>query len=632
MEKVITDLLLSNAKTIFNQEIDANLVQFQQTRKEFDGDLTLVTFPFTKILKKKPEEIGEIIGAFLVENEPNIAAYSVIKGFLNIVLSDDYWANTLNNIVEEEKFGFAKAQSGKTLMVEYSSPNTNKPLHLGHLRNIFLGHSVAEILKANGHHVIKTQIINDRGIHVCKSMLAWERFAPMDDKGQRETPQNTGVKGDHFVGKYYILFDQKATEEAFELMKAWQKQNFEGANPEEKATFEQLFARFDEETDPKQKNSLYRKIAGFKKDATTLQRDAQEMLIKWEAKDPQTYLLWNTMNGWVYEGFEKTYQRMDVTFDHLYYESDTYLIGKDHVTEGVQKGVFYTKEDGSIWIDLTDEGLDEKLLLRSDGTAVYMTQDIGTAIDRYTDYPALSGIIYTVGNEQDYHFNVLFSILKKLGYDWAQNCFHLSYGMVDLPDGKMKSREGKVVDADDIMEEVVQKAKESAQERGHLDGMSEKEKKQLFEMVGLGGLKYYLLKVDPKKRMKFNPEESIDLNGNTAPFIQYAHARIKSILRKAEGFDQKTTLKVGNAERILVKIMSQFPIIVKEAGDNYSPALLANYTFELVKAFNNFYQNVSILNEADENLKNTRLVICNEIANIIANAMELLGIKVPEKM
>lgn len=388
MEKVITDLLLNNANKLFNQEIDANLVQFQQTRKEFDGDLTLVTFPFTKILRKKPEEIGELIGAFLVENEPNIAAYNVIKGFLNIVLADDYWTSILYDITQDHQFGFAKNVSGKTLMVEYSSPNTNKPLHLGHLRNIFLGHSVAKILKAKGHRVIKTQIINDRGIHVCKSMLAWERFAPTDENGQKETPQTSGLKGDHFVGKYYILFDQKATEEAFELMKAWQKRSFEGANTEEKTTFEQLFTRYEEASDAKQKKSIYRKIAGFKKDTTTLQRDAQEMLIKWEAKDPAIYLLWNTMNGWVYDGFEKTYNRMNVDFDHLYYESDTYLIGKDHVMEGVQKGVFYKKDDDSVWIDLTDEGLDEKLLLRSDGTAVYMTQDIGTAIDRYTDYPA----------------------------------------------------------------------------------------------------------------------------------------------------------------------------------------------------------------------------------------------------
>lgn len=632
MESIITKCILDNAKQLFGDNIPGKLIQFQKTRKDVEGDLTLVTFPYTKLLKVSPEQAGEKIGAFLQSEIAEIAEYNVIKGFLNIVLSDDYWIKILNEANQKEKFGFSTNPSGQTFMVEYSSPNTNKPLHLGHLRNNFLGYSVAEILKANGHEVIKTQIINDRGIHICKSMLAWERFAPLDEKGSRETPQSTGMKGDHFVGKYYIEFDKQMMQEAFQIAESAQGNDFSNFSEEDTATLKKLFEVLEKEEDEKKKSSIQRKIAGIAKDQTTLLRDAQEMLVKWEAKDPQVYLLWNTMNGWVYNGFDATYKRMGVDFDKLYYESDTYLIGKDYVIKGLEQGVFYKKDDDSVWVDLTDKGLDEKLLLRGDGTAVYMTQDIGTAIDRFEDFPNLNGIVYTVGNEQDYHFQVLFLILKKLGYEWAENCYHLSYGMVDLPDGKMKSREGKVVDADDLMEEVVSKAKESTQERGHLDGMSDKDRNKLYELIGLGGLKYYLLKVDPQKRMKFNPEESIELNGNTGPFIQYAHARIQSLLSKAEGYEMVDSLKIGQEEKLIVKQLSLFPEIIKEAGENHSPALIANYTFELVKQYNSFYQSVSILNEEDKSLKSARLMISENVAKVIRLAMQLLGIDVPNRM
>lgn len=632
MEEKISAIIVQHANELFGEQIQEKQIQFQKTRKEVEGDLTLVTFPFVKMMKCSPEQAGEKIGAFLIEKVEEVEKYDVIKGFLNLVLTENYWVGQLKTIKAAEKFGWVSTPTGKQFMVEYSSPNTNKPLHLGHLRNNFLGYSVATLLKANGHDVVKTQIINDRGIHICKSMLAWERFAPLDEKGNRETPHSTGMKGDHFVGKYYIEFDKQVTKEAFELVEEWKSEDFDGASEEDKETLTKLFQVYQSVDDEKKKSSIYRKIAGFKKEETTLQRDAQEMLVRWEAKDPQTYLLWNTMNGWVYQGFESTYKRMGVDFDRLYYESDTYLIGKDHVLEGLKKGVFYQKEDGSVWVDLSDDGLDEKLLLRGDGTAVYMTQDIGTAIDRFNDYYNLNGIVYTVGNEQDYHFQVLFLILKKLGYDWAESCYHLSYGMVDLPDGKMKSREGKVVDADDLMEEVVQKAKESTQERGHIEGMSEEDKNKLYEMIGLGGLKYYLLKVDPQKRMKFNPEESIELTGNTGPFIQYAHARIKSLLLKAEGISLEGDLKLGTSEKSLVKLLNEYPMIIKEAGVNYSPALVANYTYELVKEFNSFYQSVSILNEEDEVLKRTRLFICECCAQVIASAMEVLGVNVPNRM
>lgn len=638
MEAKIKACLVENATNVFGTPINEKQIQFQKTRKDVEGDLTLVTFAFTKLLKTSPEQVGEKLGGFLKENVEEVSDYNVIKGFLNIILSDQYWIKELEKANSEEKFGFSLSNSGQTFMVEYSSPNTNKPLHLGHLRNNFLGYSVAEILKANGHKIIKTQIVNDRGVHICKSMLAWERFAPKDKNGKRETPQSTGMKGDHFVGKYYIEFENRLVSEAFELAINAEKNNFSDFDEETAEELKKLIPVYNSADDEKKKQGLKQKIAGLAKNHTTLLRDVQEMLVKWEAKDPQVYLLWNTMNGWVYNGFEKTYDRMGVDFDKLYYESDTYLIGKDYVLKGLGDGTFYKKEDDSVWVDLSGEGLDEKLLLRGDGTAVYMTQDIGTAIVRFEDYNDLNGIVYTVGNEQDYHFQVLFLILKKLGYDWAKNCYHLSYGMVDLPDGKMKSREGKVVDADDLMDEVVSKAKESTQERGHLDGMSENQKEELYEMIGLGGLKYFLLKVDPQKRMKFNPEESIELNGNTGPFIQYAHARIQSLIEKAPEFllegkeSSENNLEIGKDEKDIIKILSEFPTIIKEAGENHSPALIANYTYELVKQFNSFYQSVHILNEENQSLRLTRLVIAKNVGKVIRLSMELLGVKVPNRM
>tara|TARA_B100000508_G_C11465884_1_gene282591 strand:+ start:75285 stop:77180 length:1896 start_codon:yes stop_codon:yes gene_type:complete len=631
MEDKIKQLLLNNAESIFGQTINEKLVQFQKTRKDVNGDLTLVTFPFVKMLKTSPEKAGEHLGEYLEKYVPEIESFEVVKGFLNLVLTDNYWVETLQEMNSDDQYGFAKEKSGKTSMVEYSSPNTNKPLHLGHLRNNFLGYSVAEILKANGDVVVKTQIINDRGIHICKSMVAWQDYAPVDENGNRETPKSTGTKGDHFVGKYYIEFDKQVTKQGYDLATSWKLDEFKECDAEVAEKLKGLFAAEEKAEDEKSKSKLYRKIAGFATDQTELTKAAKDMLIKWEARDPEVYLLWNTMNGWVYEGFDKTYERMGVDFDKLYYESDTFLIGKDIVEEGLNKGVFFRKDDGSVWADLTEEGLDEKLVLRADGTAVYMTQDIGTAIDRFKDYPSLDRIIYTVGNEQDYHFQVLFLILKKLGYDWADQCYHLSYGMVDLPDGKMKSREGRVVDADDLMEEVVQMAKTSTQERGHLDGLTDEQREELYEMIGLGGLKYYLLKVDPHKRMKFNPDESIELNGNTGPFIQYAHARIQSLLSKVKA-DKDATLKIDQAEKEIIKQLADYPMIVREAGVNFSPALIANYIYELVKSFNSFYQSYSVMNETDESLKNARIIISQNVGKVIHSSMSLLGIKVPNRM
>ncbi len=519
MENIIKSVLIQNAESFFGTQIEEKNIQFQVTRKEFEGDLTLVAFPFAKLWKVSPQDAAQKLGELLVQYVQEIEKFNVIQGFLNIVLKADYWKKQLENSANDPSFGWVEPNSKGTLLVEYSSPNTNKPLHLGHLRNNFLGYSVAEILKANGHKVIKTQIINDRGIHICKSMLAWDRFSPINEKGERETPQNTGLKGDKLVGKYYVEFDKHFNSEAKEIINLWESGQFEGFKPETKEQF-QKFATARDGKDEKAIEDINAKIKELAKNETSLLRDVKQMLVKWEARDPQTYLLWNTMNGWVYEGFASTYKMMGVDFDKLYYESETYLLGKDLVDDGLQKGVFYRKEDGSVWVDLTSDGLDEKLVLRSNGTAVYMTQDLGTALDRKKDFEDMEGMVYTVGNEQDYHFKVLFLILKKLGYSWADKCFHLSYGMVDLPSGKMKSREGTVVDADDLMEEVISSARVMTSERGHLEGMSNDEKENLFRQIGMGGLKYYLLKVDPKKRMMFNPEESIELNGNTGPFLQ----------------------------------------------------------------------------------------------------------------
>lgn len=586
-------------KSIFDIELPS--VEFQPTRKDFEGDITVVVFPMLRHIKGNPEQIGKQIGTFLEEQVKEVSGFNVIKGFLNLIIDDAFYLHFFDSIYETENYGYAVNGDTDAIMVEYSSPNTNKPLHLGHIRNNLLGYSVAEILKASGKKVYKTQIINDRGIHICKSMLAWQRF------GNGETPETTGLKGDQLVGKYYVAFD-----------KAY------------KAEIGELTAR------------------GIEKDKAEKEApillEAQEMLRKWEAGDDAVVDLWTIMNGWVYTGFEETYTNLGVDFDKLYYESDTYLLGKDVVEDGLKKGVFYKKDDGSVWIDLTDEGLDEKIVLRSDGTAVYMTQDIGTAIQRVKDYPDINGMVYTVGNEQDYHFKVLFLILKKLGFSWAKNLYHLSYGMVDLPSGKMKSREGTVVDADELMEDMTQTAAQLSEELGKLEGYSDAEKQDLYRIIGLGALKYYILKVDPKKRILFDPQESVDFQGNTGPFIQYTYARIQSILRKADS-NQGVTLSahlndfVGRAveelhpkEKELIKQIQLFPEVIGLAAENYSPALIANYVYDLVKEFNSFYQQVSILGEADENKKILRVRLSKKVGEVIQSAFQLLGIQVPDRM
>ncbi len=568
-------------------------VEFQPTRKDFEGDITVVVFPMLKQVKGNPVQIGEKIGVYLEKEVDEVAGFNVVKGFLNIVISDNYYLNFFNEVKEDAHFGLVPA-SNEAIMVEYSSPNTNKPLHLGHIRNNLLGYSVAEILKASGKKVYKTQIINDRGIHICKSMLAWQRF------GNGETPESSGLKGDKLVGNYYVAFDQAYKEEIAQLV--------------EKGV--------DKKTAEKEAPILL---------------EAQKMLQKWEAGDEEVVALWKKMNGWVYEGFETTYKNLGVDFDTYYYESDTYLLGKDVVAEGLDKGVFFKKEDGSVWIDLTDEGLDEKIVLRSDGTAVYMTQDIGTAIQRVKDFPDINGMVYTVGNEQDYHFKVLFLILKKLGFSWAEKLYHLSYGMVDLPSGKMKSREGTVVDADDLMADMTQTAEDISKELGKLEGYSEAERNELYKMIGLGALKYYILKVDPKKRILFDPEESVDFQGNTGPFIQYTYARIQSILRKAEEthVNIEATTQISELhikEKELLKQIQLFPETIQLAAENYSPALIANYTYELVKEFNSFYQQVSILGEADGQKKVFRVQLSKKVGDTIKTAFKLLGIEVPERM
>jgi arginyl-tRNA synthetase len=573
-------------------DVEIENLEFQPTRKDFEGDITLVTFPMLRQLKTNPVKLGEEIGNYLADNVAEISGFNVVKGFLNIVLSDAYFLDFFNEMKNREDFGIIPAAEGaQGIMVEYSSPNTNKPLHLGHIRNILLGFSVAEILSAAGNKSYKTQIINDRGIHICKSMLAWERF------GNGETPESTGLKGDKLVGNYYVKFDQEYKKEISELMET------KGISEE-----------------------------AAKAEAPILV-EAKQMLLKWEAGDPEVVALWEKMNQWVYDGFEKTYDALGVDFDKNYYESDTYLLGKDVVNQGLEKGVFYKKEDGSVWIDLTEEGLDEKIVLRSDGTAVYMTQDIGTAIQRVKDFD-INGMVYTVGNEQDYHFKVLFLILKKLGFDWADYLYHLSYGMVDLPSGKMKSREGTVVDADDLIAEMTETARNISEELGKLDGYTEVEKEELYRMIGLGALKYYILKVDPKKRILFNPEESVDFQGNTGPFIQYTYARIQSIIRKADFDFQKSIedYQFHEKERSLIKQLQLYPETIQLAAENHSPALIANYTYELVKEFNSFYQNVTILGTENISEKTLRVQLANSVGNVIKSSFSLLGIQVPERM
>ena len=571
--------------------VDASALQIQKTRKEFQGDYTLVTFPLLKMSRKAPEATAEEIGARIVAENPQISSYNVIKGFLNLSLAPAFWIGRFAEIAADASFGNA-APTGRTIMIEYSSPNTNKPLHLGHIRNNLLGYSVAQILKANGHNVIKVNLVNDRGIHICKSMLAWQLY------GGGETPASSGMKGDHLVGKYYVEFDKHYKEQIKELAA-------QGMSEDE-----------------------------AKKKAPIMQQ-AQEMLRRWEAKDPEVYRLWQTMNGWVYDGFDITYKALGVDFDKVYYESQTYLLGKSLVQDGLDKGVFFRKEDNSVWIDLTADGLDQKLLLRGDGTSVYMTQDLGTALRRFEEN-RLDEMIYVVGNEQNYHFQVLKLVLKKLGYAWSDEIYHLSYGMVELPEGKMKSREGTVVDADDLIADMVETAREMSNELGKLDGCTKEEADDICRMVGLGALKYFILKVDPKKTMLFDPRESIDFNGNTGPFIQYTHARICSILRKADeaGIDYKshTCTELLPEETSLIKSLADFPNVVAAAGENFAPSLIAAYAYDLAKTFNGYYHDHSILREENEQKRRMRLMLAAEVARIIRRAMSLLGIEVPQRM
>lgn len=590
LSQILTSPIQNAVQQLFDVSIDK--VEFQITRKEFEGDITMVIFPLLKVIKGNPVEIGTKIGNYLVDHVTEVVRFNVVSGFLNIVASDDYYLNFFNEINDNPNFGsVAVSPNDKAIMVEYSSPNTNKPLHLGHVRNNLLGYSVAEIIKASGKKVYKTQIINDRGIHICKSMLAWQKF------GKGETPENSHLKGDKLVGNFYVEFDKQYKSEIKDLMA-------QGKTEDE-----------------------------AKKQAPIIV-EAQQMLLDWEAGKPEVIELWKTMNQWVYDGFAETYKNLGVDFDSYYYESNTYLLGKEVVQFGLEKGIFEKDPDGSVWIDLTPDGLDRKIVLRSDGTAVYMTQDIGTAIQRVKDFPDVGGMVYTVGNEQDYHFKVLFLILKKLGFDWAESLFHLSYGMVELPSGKMKSREGTVVDADDLMEEMTTTARKISTELGKLEGYTEAEKSKLFKTIGLGALKYYILKVDPKKQILFNPEESVDFAGNTGPFIQYTYARIQSILRKAD-FDLNISineLELHPKEKELLKQIEFYPEVIQNAANNHSPALVANYTYDLVKEYNSFYQSVSILGEENQQKKLFRVLLSKKVAETIKSAFSLLGIEVPERM
>ena len=587
--------VINGLKVLYGQDVPAAQVQLQKTKKEFEGHLTLVVFPFLRMSKKGPEQTAQEIGEYLKANEPSVAAFNVIKGFLNLTIASSAWIELLNNIHADKEYGIIAATDNSPLvMIEYSSPNTNKPLHLGHVRNNLLGNALANIVMANGNKVVKTNIVNDRGIHICKSMLAWLKY------GNGETPESSGKKGDHLVGDYYVAFDKHYKAEVAELLeKGMTKEEAEAASP--------------------------------------LMNEAREMLVKWEAGDPEVRALWAKMNNWVYEGFDETYRKMGVSFDKIYYESNTYLEGKEKVMEGLEKGFFYKKEDGSVWADLTADGLDHKLLLRADGTSVYMTQDIGTAKLRFADYP-IDKMIYVVGNEQNYHFQVLSILLDKLGFEWGKSLVHFSYGMVELPEGKMKSREGTVVDADDLMEEMISTAKETSNELGKLDGLSQEEADNIARIVGLGALKYFILKVDARKNMTFNPKESIDFNGNTGPFIQYTYARIQSVMRKAAeaGIVIPAEIPVGielsEKEEGLIQMVADFAAVVKQAGADYSPSIIANYTYDLVKEYNQFYHDFSILREENEAVKVFRLALSENVAKVVRISMGLLGIEVPDRM
>ena len=603
IEQKLVSSVIGGLKALYGQDVPAAQVQLQKTKKEFEGHLTLVVFPFLRMSKKGPEQTAQEIGEYLQANEPSVAAFNVIKGFLNLTIASSAWIELLNGIHADKQYGIVAATDNSPLvMIEYSSPNTNKPLHLGHVRNNLLGNALANIVAANGNKVVKTNIVNDRGIHICKSMLAWQKY------GNGETPESSGKKGDHLIGDYYVSFDKHYKAEVKELMAKFQS---EGMNEEE---------------------------AKAKAEAESpLMKEAREMLVKWEANDPEVRALWKKMNDWVYAGFDETYRMMGVTFDKIYYESNTYLEGKEKVMEGLEKGFFYRKEDGSVWADLTGEGLDHKLLLRADGTSVYMTQDIGTAKLRFADYP-IDKMIYVVGNEQNYHFQVLSILLDKLGFEWGKGLVHFSYGMVELPEGKMKSREGTVVDADDLMAEMIDTAKETSNELGKLDGLTKEEADNIARIVGLGALKYFILKVDARKNMTFNPKESIDFNGNTGPFIQYTYARIQSVLRKAKeaGLEIPAQLPVGielsEKEEGLIQMVADFAAVVKQAGEDYSPSIIANYTYDLVKEYNQFYHDFSILREENEAVKIFRLALSENVAKVVRLGMGLLGIEVPDRM
>lgn len=595
IETKLTESIVSAIYSLYGAEVESSMVQLQKTKKEFQGHLTLVVFPFLKLSKKRPEETAQEIGAYLLANEPAVAAFNVIKGFLNITVASGCWIDLLNQIHSDPNYGFKKVDAQSPLvMIEYSSPNTNKPLHLGHVRNNLLGKALANIMEANGNKVVKTNIVNDRGIHICKSMLAWQKY------GNGETPESSGKKGDHLVGDYYVAFDKHYKAEVAELMaKGLSKEEAEAQSP--------------------------------------LMQEARQMLVKWEAGDPQVRALWKQMNDWVYAGFDETYTRMGVGFDKIYYESNTYIDGKKKVTEGLEKGLFFKKEDGSVWADLAGEGLDQKLLLRADGTSVYMTQDIGTAAQRFADY-SIDKMIYVVGNEQNYHFQVLSILLDRLGFEWGKGLVHFSYGMVELPEGKMKSREGTVVDADDLMDTMIETARETSAELGKLDNCSAEEAAEIARVVGLGALKYFILKVDARKNMTFNPKESIDFNGNTGPFIQYTYARIQSVLRKAaeQGIvipeAIPAAIELNEKEESLIQKLADFKVIVSQAGEDYSPSGIANYVYDLVKEYNQFYHDFSILREENEAIKVFRLALSATVGNVVKRGMGLLGIEVPERM
>ena len=603
IEDKLVASVISGLKALYGQEVPEKMVQMQKTKKEFEGHLTLVVFPFLKMSRKGPEQTAQEIGEYLKVNEPAVAAFNVIKGFLNLTIASATWIELLNEIQADEQYGLVKAtETSPLVMIEYSSPNTNKPLHLGHVRNNLLGNALANIVAANGNKVVKTNIVNDRGIHICKSMLAWKKY------GNGETPETSGKKGDHLVGDYYVSFDKHYKAEVKELMAQFTAQGMNDEEAKAKAEAE-----------------------------SPLMQEAREMLVKWEAGDPEVRGLWEMMNNWVYAGFDETYKMMGVGFDKIYYESNTYLEGKEKVMEGLEKGFFFKKEDGSVWADLTAEGLDHKLLLRGDGTSVYMTQDIGTAKLRFADYP-IDKMIYVVGNEQNYHFQVLSILLDKLGFEWGKSLVHFSYGMVELPEGKMKSREGTVVDADDLMEEMIATAKETSQELGKLDGLTQEEADDIARIVGLGALKYFILKVDARKNMTFNPKESIDFNGNTGPFIQYTYARIQSVLRKAaeSGIVVPEQIPAGielsEKEEGLIQMVADFAAVVKQAGEDYSPSIIANYTYDLVKEYNQFYHDFSILREENEAVKVFRIALSANVAKVVRLGMNLLGIEVPSRM